>query len=103
MTLYDLLDEASKADPLASSYRVAFVAAKSVEELAAATGETPSEILDRLNRRRTLAVALRIPSSRQLRSFELLLALFLGEAVPEDADWHRDHEKDDDANDVLHI
>lgn len=39
----------------------------------------------------------------QLRTFELPLALFLGEAIPEDADWHRDHEKDADANDVLHI
>lgn len=48
--LYNLLDEASRADALGSSYRLAFLAARSVEELAAATGETPSEILDRLIR-----------------------------------------------------
>jgi hypothetical protein len=40
---------------------------------------------------------------RQLRTFELSLALFLAEAVPEDADWHRDDEKDDHATDVLHL
>lgn len=48
--LYNLLDEAAKADALGASYRLAFLAAKSVEELAAVTGETPSEILDRLIR-----------------------------------------------------
>jgi hypothetical protein len=47
---YNLLDEATKADALGASYRLAFLAAKSVEELAAVTGETPSEILDRLIR-----------------------------------------------------
>src|SRR4051812_21531878 len=46
--LYNLLDEASKADAMGASYRLAFLAAKSVEELAAATCETPSHILDRI-------------------------------------------------------
>lgn len=48
--LYNLLDEASRADALGSSYRLAFLAAKSVEELAAGTGEAPSDILNRLIR-----------------------------------------------------
>lgn len=48
--LYNLLDEAAKADALGASYRLTFLAAKSVEELAATTGETPSQILDRLIR-----------------------------------------------------
>ena len=46
--LYNLLGEAATADALGASYRLASLAAKSVEELAAVTGETPSEILDRL-------------------------------------------------------
>ncbi|MEQ4210448.1 hypothetical protein [Actinopolymorpha sp. B9G3] len=46
--LYNLLDEAAKADALGASYRLTFLAAKSVEELAAAIDETPSEILNRL-------------------------------------------------------
>jgi hypothetical protein len=48
--LYNLLDAAARTDPLAASYRLAFLAAKSVEELAVATGETPPAILDRLIR-----------------------------------------------------
>ena len=46
--LYNLLDEASKTAALGASDRLAFLAAKSLEELAAATGEAPSEILDRI-------------------------------------------------------
>lgn len=48
--LYNLLDEAAKEDALGASYRLTFLAAKSVEELSAVTGETPSEVLDRLIR-----------------------------------------------------
>lgn len=48
--LFNLLDEAAKADALGASYRLTFLAAKCVEELATATGEIPSEILDRLIR-----------------------------------------------------
>ena len=48
--LYNLLDGAAKADALGASYRLAFLAAKAVEELAAATGETPREVLERLIR-----------------------------------------------------
>ena len=47
---------------------------------------------------RRLISAPALTCRRQLRTFELPLALLLGEAVPEDADWHRDHEKDDDGN-----
>jgi hypothetical protein len=46
--LYNLLDEAAKEDPLAAAYRLTFLAARAVEELATATGETPSKILERL-------------------------------------------------------
>lgn len=48
--LYNLLDEAAKADPLGASYRLAFIAAKVVQELQAATGEAPSEVLNRIIR-----------------------------------------------------
>lgn len=46
--LYNLLDGAAKSDALGAAYRLTLLAAKSVEELAAATGETPAEVLYRL-------------------------------------------------------
>lgn len=48
--LFNLLDEAAKADALVASYRLAFIAAKAVEEVAAVTRETPREVLGRLIR-----------------------------------------------------
>lgn len=46
--LYNYLDEAAKVDVLGAAYRLTFLAAKAVEELATATGETPPVILNRL-------------------------------------------------------
>lgn len=48
--LSNLLDEAAKTDALAVSYRLTFLVAMTVEELAAKTGETPSAILERIIR-----------------------------------------------------
>jgi len=48
--LFNLLDDASRTDALGASYRLTFLAARSVEALAAATDETPAAILNRLVR-----------------------------------------------------
>lgn len=46
--LYNLLDEAARTDALAASYRLTYLAATAVEELATRTGETSSEVLNRI-------------------------------------------------------
>lgn len=46
--IYNLLDEAVKTDALGASYRLTYVAAWTAEELATMTGETPSEVLNRI-------------------------------------------------------
>ncbi|MFE6509230.1 hypothetical protein ACFVDI_02445 [Nocardioides sp. NPDC057767] len=46
--LYNLLDEAAKTDALAAAYRLTYLAARTAEELADRTGETPSDVLNRI-------------------------------------------------------
>ena len=46
--LYNLLDNAVTSDALGAAYRLTYLAARSVEELAGAAGEAPVEVLNRL-------------------------------------------------------
>jgi hypothetical protein len=46
--LYNLLDGAARQDALATAFRLTYLAAGAVEELARLTGERPVDILGRL-------------------------------------------------------